>query len=425
MHHSPIEQLAAGQYLTVARSGGDYAPLAKALGRDASASLKFTVAATMAMSRAATNALAVLRSAQAASGIAQGTAAAGEEMAASITTISATMDALSGHARQLDTLARSGTASARETAAIMRDVKAAVESTQQVLDRLRETARSIEGASDAISKIAFQTNMLALNASVEAARAGEAGKGFAVVAEEVKRLAGQTKDATVNIGQAAERLRGDIGGIGATLTTVADASDRGMDQVGALGDLVTDLGHSADALSGGVTEVVATLSQQREAVRENARNGDLLARTARETSEQIEVMLGGFDVLEGILAARLDDLGAIDVPHREVHKAKAAHLLFMHRIASVLAGRRSQDPDALPSATTCAFGQWREAQRHAGDDGIAGQLQALDAPHRRVHELGARAIRKLRSGDANGALADFLAAQQASDEVVAVLDRIA
>ena len=63
------------------------------------------------------------------------------------------------------------------------------------MNDIRNTSAEIEKIIKTIEDIAFQTNILALNASVEAARAGAAGKGFAVVAEEVRNLAAKSSAA--------------------------------------------------------------------------------------------------------------------------------------------------------------------------------------------------------------------------------------
>ena len=87
---------------------------------------------------------------------------------------------------------------AEESTRLMNRSNEEVKQMVDAMASIEEASSKIRTIVKAIEDIAFQTNILALNASVEAARAGEAGKGFAVVADEVRNLAGKSSDSVKN-----------------------------------------------------------------------------------------------------------------------------------------------------------------------------------------------------------------------------------
>ena len=262
-----------------------------------------------------------------------------QETASSMEEMTSTVQQNTDNARQASELAVRNAKSTQETG----------EQMQQLVERMQRIAQSAEKMTEMISVIdgiAFQTNILALNASVEAARAGEHGRGFAVVASEVRNLAGRSAEAAQEIRRMIDSTTQEVTGGRSAVEVAEKAIDSVMRQASKVSELMESISTASSEQSSGIGQINSAIAEMDDVTQQNATKVQSIAASADNLS------------LEAFELANVVDAFRLEGAQEESIKIARAHLERVNQATA-------KTTKSLPSHSATSKG--REVESETAD----------------------------------------------------------
>ena len=269
-------------------------------------------------------------------------ASALEEVTSSLQEITAMSKQNAANSQQARGMAESARDGATQGVASMSQLSAAVRSIKEHADQTAKIVKTID-------EIAFQTNLLSLNAAVEAARAGDAGKGFAVVAEEVRNLAMRSAEAAKSTASLIEESV-KSSELGVRLNEeVAKHFDVISGKVRQVVEVMGEIAAASEHQSRGVAQINGAVDEMSRVTQHNAATTEESAAAAEELSAQsasVQERVDGFQLEGGSGRRRMATVTSLPPPRPKARPA-ASVARVRAPAPSMAATGTSGDADAL------------------------------------------------------------------------------
>ena len=206
-----------------------------------------------------------------------------EELSATMNDISAKIQETAGTTREASRLSNMAGQSVMVSNEKMREMSLAME---EITEKSQEISKIIKTIDD----IAFQTNILSLNAAIEAARAGAAGKGFAVVADEVGNLAQKSAKAAQNTSSLIEETIEAVNKGVRISEETAESLTEVVSRAGKINDLIDIASSASEEQARGVSQLSVGIDQISSVVQSNTATAEESAAASEELSGQANIL---------------------------------------------------------------------------------------------------------------------------------------
>ncbi|SEL16601.1 methyl-accepting chemotaxis sensory transducer with Cache sensor [Kosakonia sacchari] len=192
-----------------------------------------------------------------------------EESAASLQQTSVSLEEISANVAHSSATSREANTAAVDAAS---DAQQGIDSVHYLIKTMKEieaASSQISVITSVINGIAFQTNILALNASVEAARAGEQGRGFAVVANEVRQLASRSAEAAKEISNLIDTTVSSVASGVQQVDNTSMTMQKIVGSVSSVTTMIAEISLATEEQTKGINEISKAVTQLETTVQRN------------------------------------------------------------------------------------------------------------------------------------------------------------